>query len=180
MRGMTHLALAALVALAVAGCGDEEGKQIPADQAAELQARLGEVKRRLDPLRCGDLREDSLPAIAAQIAALPGDLDGDVRQSLEDGFEELQNLVDSECAEPTEPPPTETETTPTTPEQTAPEEEPTVPEEPTEPEEPPEAPPPQDEGDGGEGNGRGGGSGGTPGPGAGKPDKPPKGNGKRG
>jgi hypothetical protein len=157
-----------LAAGLAAGCGAEEqqGSPIPTAAAAELEKRLDSVQGRFDfgGGACADIAEDQ--QLAAQtIAGLPENVDPDVRQALQDGFDRLFTLTDEQCdetkgqdteAEP-EPPP-ETETQPATETETVP----TVPETDTEtvptlPEEPPIEPaPPTDEpsdGDGGTGGG---------------------------
>jgi hypothetical protein len=160
----TALAVLAALALGIAGCGDDEGAQIPRDQAAELIANLQETMRRApdDRFVCGDLAQENLPQFDQQLAALPEDLDEDVRQTLEDGVGHLRGLIEDRCADqqrereqtqPEEPAPAPEETQPeeTQPEETQPEE--TQPEE-TQPEE-----------DGGGQDGGGGGSPPRPGPG---------------
>jgi hypothetical protein len=110
------LAAAALAA----GCGDDEGRQIPRDEARALISRLQEADRRLsqDPPVCGDLAEDTIPALEQQAAALPDDVDSDVRQTLEDGIAHLRDQIEAECAERREQEEDTTETTDTTDETT--------------------------------------------------------------
>jgi outer membrane biosynthesis protein TonB len=154
-RRPTALLLAALAVVAI-GCGDDEPK-IPRADAAELRSALLEAKRRLTPLRCGDLSEDSLPKLEARAAQLP---EGDARDSVEEGIEHLRSLVEAECTarEPEEqdttPDTTEPETTTpdtTEPDTTEPEPEP-QPE--PEPEPQPEPEPEPDQGDGNDGGGQ--------------------------
>jgi hypothetical protein len=124
--------------LAAAGCGsdDEGGKQIPADIAQALEAQLTSVERRLDngtPGACKDILEGprgpDRESVQQLLAQLPDDVDPDVRDALEQSFENLWSLVESRCqeleneqpaqtetAEPEpEPEPTPTETTETIP-----------------------------------------------------------------
>ena len=108
----------ALVALALAGCGKDKqaGPQIPRADAAALINRLQEAERRSEPLRCNDLRKDTVPALERQLQALPDNIDADVRSTLEDGIAHLRELVDQECENAQ--PDTPTDTTPTTPTET--------------------------------------------------------------
>jgi cell division septation protein DedD len=153
---LTALVIAAATVLA-AGCGGDDEAKIPRADAAELRAALLEAKRRLAPLRCGDLDEDSLPKLEARAAQLP---EGDLRDSVEEGIEHLRSLIEAECAarqeeepdtttETTEPDTTEPETT--EPETTEPD---TTEPETTEPETTePQPEPPTDQGDGNDGGG---------------------------
>ena len=155
------LLLALGACLAVAGCGsdDEGGKPIPAATAAALEAQLDKVQERLDngtEGACKDILEappDRGPnraAVQQLIDGLPNDVDPDVREALQESFDNLWSLVESECQdlkadEPaqttTQPEPetttTDTVTQPTTPttpttptdtEPTTPDEEPLPPE----------------------------------------------------
>ena len=172
MRCLRQLGIAVLAAMAVAGCGDEEGNQIPSDQSRALREALGDVKGALREPDCNALRDTLVPAVETQVQNLPDDIDEDVRQTLQNAIEELRSLVADECAEATEPEPTTPETTPApapTEPETTPAPPPTTPEEPEEEEE--EEEPPPDEVpplDGGDGQGDGNGSGGTQGPGGGE------------
>ena len=175
------LLLALGACLAAAGCGadDEGGKQLSAATAAALKAQLDKVQERLDngtEGACKDILEGprgpNRDAVQQLLDELPGDVDPDVRDALEQSFDSLWSLVESKCEElkpdepaettPTEPETTTTDTqtqptTPTTP--TTPETEPTTPE---------EAPQP-DDGDGDNGGAvppDGEGTGGGVGPGA--------------
>jgi hypothetical protein len=154
-----HLIAAAVVAGAVAGCGDEE-PQIPRDQAGDILRRLQEADRRIsqDPPVCGDLSDDTIPALEQQVASLPDDVDADIRESLDEGVAHLRDLLEAECADRREEPDTETTDTTDTTEETEPpttteETEPPTTTEETEPTPEPE-PEPQPEPD--EGNGSGG------------------------
>ena len=174
---LTALAVAAALA---AGCGGDDA-EIPRAEAAELRSALLEAKRRLAPLRCGDLSEDSLPKLEERVAALP---DGsDVRESLQDGIDHLRDLIEAECTRQeqereqttTEEEPTTTTEPPTTttePPTTTEEEPPTTTEE-----EPPPTTPDTDEGANGDGTDGGGQAppSGAARPGKGKRDKKDKG-----
>ena len=150
MRHVKRTALLALLGacLAAAGCGsDEEGAAIPAQQAQELENRLAEVQRRFDvgTGACADIQNDSKPGVQAILSGLPGDVDAEVRDALQEGFDRLFSLSSEECEE--EPAQTETESVdpepepePTTPTETLPPATDTTPtqttEQPTTPEEP--------------------------------------------
>jgi hypothetical protein len=126
---------ACLAALAVGCGGEEDGNPIPADVRGELEGRLTEAENRLDDGSfgaCDDILSDTEPSVGSILATMPGDVDPDVRQRVEQGFDRLWELVESECdlrrsdeqaepettPEPEPPPPeeTDTETVPTTPE----------------------------------------------------------------
>jgi hypothetical protein len=117
------LLLALGACLAAAGCGsdDEKGRPIPAEQAAALQGRLDETENRLangSEGACKDILEDTMPEVGKIIDSVPDSVDPDVRDALQESFDNLWSLVESECEElkpdepalttPTEP---ETETT---------------------------------------------------------------------
>jgi len=133
------LLLALGACLAAAGCGSdgEKGAPIPAEQAQSLEVRLAETENRLadgSVGACEDILQDGRPGVQLILASLPNSVDPDVRDALEQSFENLWRLVESECTdrkpdEPaqttpteTEPEVTETETTPTetTPTETTP------------------------------------------------------------
>ncbi len=178
--------LAACAALAAAGCGssdsEPEGEPLPADAADQLQRRLDEVERRylaavdegLVDACAKDIPDDSFGGpggIDEIVAALPADVDPELRAAVEASFENLRTLTAEQCADLEPPPETDTvpeeipeETIPeeTIPEETIPEEIPeeTVPEE-TVPEEPDFTPPGQGgtpPGQGGTPPGQGGGA----------------------
>ena len=117
------LLLALGACLATAGCGsdDEKGDPIPADQATALLGRLDETENRLangSEGACKDILEDTMPEVGKIIDSLPSSVDADVRDALEESFDNLWSLVDSECQElkpdePAQTTPTETETTET-------------------------------------------------------------------
>ena len=131
------LALCACVAAAGCGSDDEKGDPIPAQQAAELQNRLDETEARLangSVGACKDILDDTMPEVTRILSGLPRSVDVDVRSALEDSFDNLWNLVDSECQDLKSDEPTQTET------DTAPETTPTE----TQPETTETAPPPTD------------------------------------
>ncbi len=173
------LLLALGACLAAAGCGsdDEGGKPIPAAQAAQLQNQLDIVERRLDNGTEGackdilDAQDANDDAVTNILNTLPNGVDPDVRDALQESFDNLWSLVESKCNDlkPDEPTQTETNTQPdtTTPE-TTPETTPTTPPE-TTPTTPPETTPtsPDTQTLPPDGNGTGGGAG----PGANKEKK---------
>ena len=125
VRQPVVLALTAALLLPVAGCGgsDKKGDPIARADAAQIVARLQEAKRRASPLRCNDLRRDTIPALTSQVNSLPSTVDADVRQTLSDGINHLNDLVNQECTQqrtPTQTTPTQTttESTPSTTEST--------------------------------------------------------------
>jgi hypothetical protein len=156
--------LLVIAAIAAAGCGaDEETKpSIPAEDAQALEARLDEVQRRFDAGggACGDIVNDSQPAVEAILASLPSSVNADVRGAVDESFDRLFELSAEQCDDEEESTtPTETETTDTTETETTDttetettdttETEPTTPTETTPPTE--TVPPPAD--DGGTGGG---------------------------
>ena len=168
LRTTTTLLLAAAAGLAV-GCSsdDEQSSPIPADSASALARQLDSIQSRFQAGggACGDITgglDPNQPAVQSAIDSLPQDVDPDVRQALQDGFDRLFTLTDEQCDESagqeTEPEPapepepepqTETETIPTIPE-TETETVPTLPEEPpSEPVPPEEEEPSGDDGSGG-------------------------------
>ncbi|HEX8073788.1 MAG TPA: hypothetical protein VF545_02300 [Thermoleophilaceae bacterium] len=108
-RARSSIALVALIAVAVpiAGCG-KSGPKIPKQDAADIVARLKEAERRNDPLRCDDLRQETIPALQSQVRSL-GNVDKDIRETLSEGVDNLRNLVAAECS--TREPKTKTDTT---------------------------------------------------------------------
>jgi hypothetical protein len=137
----------ALAAGLAAGCGGDDengGEPIPADQAAALQRQLESIENRFQfgGAACADITGNSEPnttAVRSVIDSLPQDVDPDLRDSLEQSFERLFELVQEQCD--TEkgqeaPAPVEPETTETVP---PPEEE-----EDDDDEEEEEAPPPEE------------------------------------
>jgi hypothetical protein len=164
--------LALCACLAAAGCGSDDEKKgdpIPAQQAAELQNRLDETEARLangSVGACQDILDDTMPEVTRILSGLPGAVDADVRNALEESFDNLWNLVDSECQDlkPDEPVQTETDTEPEpTPTETQPETTETIPP-PTDTTTAPEEAPLPNDGDGENGgaipeNGNGGGVG---------------------
>jgi hypothetical protein len=113
------LLLALGACLAAAGCGsdDEKGKRIPAEQAAQLETQLGIVQARLDNGTEGackdilDAEDANDDAVAEILSSLPNDVDPDVRDALEESFDNLWSLVESKCEDLKPDEPVQTETT---------------------------------------------------------------------
>jgi hypothetical protein len=98
-KGITGL-LAVAACLVAAGCGsDEEGEPIPAETANALQSRLNEIERRFDfgNGACADIENDSRPAVNQLIASMPDNVDADVREALQQGFNRLFRLTQDQC-----------------------------------------------------------------------------------
>jgi hypothetical protein len=118
LRKLTNLLLLLAAAVAV-GCGadDETKPSIPADSAQALEARLDEVQRRFDVGggACGDIADDSQPAVETILASLPPSVEADVRSALDESFDRLFELTAEQCDDEEQTTtPTETETTETT------------------------------------------------------------------
>ena len=128
-RQTLAIAFACVAIALTAGCGgseEPEGKGLPAATASELERRLDEIERRYREAAdngnvgaCDDIQNDSIPAVNSLVSSLPDDVDPDVRQALEESFDRLEELAQSECSG-IEPAPTETQTE-TTPTETVPE-----------------------------------------------------------
>jgi hypothetical protein len=120
VRLLAALALS-LTAFGATGCGHKQGAAIPAAQANDIVGRLQEAQRRSDAHACHDLRTDTIPMLERQVAALPQNVDSNVRATLSDGVAHLKDLVQQQCAAPpaTTTTPTTTTTTTTTPTQTS-------------------------------------------------------------
>lgn len=113
------LLLALGACLATVGCGgdDENGGPIPAEQAAALQGRLDETESRLangSVGACEDILEDTMPEVGNVLETLPSSVDPDVRDALEQSFDNLWGLVESECEDLKPDEPTQTQTQPET------------------------------------------------------------------
>src|SRR4051812_38282020 len=120
--------LAALVcgaALLASGCGsDNEGKDLPPSSVSDLEASLASIQRRfeLGGGACQDITQGDdtdVKAVQNKIDALPSDVDKDVKDALQESFDNLFDLVERECKQ-TETTPTETTPTETTPPETTP------------------------------------------------------------
>lgn len=96
------IALAA--SLVVAGCGgdNENEGDLPADDATTLLGQLEEVQANLDVGSCF-VAADEADNLIADIQELPSDVNGDLRQALEKGAEQLKVLLEDpdQCERPT-------------------------------------------------------------------------------
>jgi hypothetical protein len=100
--GRTILLIALASCLVAVGCGsDDEGEPIPASIATQLQDRLDEIERRFEfgNGACGDIQNDSLPAVEDLIDSIPENVGADVRDALADGFDRLFVLSREQCQE---------------------------------------------------------------------------------
>jgi hypothetical protein len=118
-RRLTALAVAgALVALPVAGCGDK-APGIPKRDAAELIRLLRKAQAASDdPQNKCDTLLATVVKLQQKVAALPSNVDKDVRDTLANGVRNLQAQSASLCSQnqtPTTTTPTPTATIPTTP-----------------------------------------------------------------
>jgi hypothetical protein len=124
-RTTTTLILALAAGLA-AGCGgdEENGEPIPPDQAAALQRQLESIENRFQfgGDACADITGNADPnttAVRSVLDSLPQDVDPDLRDSLEQSFDRLFELVQEQCdteqGQEETPPPVETEPTETIP-----------------------------------------------------------------
>jgi hypothetical protein len=111
--------VAVLVAAWAAGCGGEG--DIPSRQAELLVSGLDRVSESVEAGRCPQALA-SVASVERRLGRLSSDVDRDVRSTLDDGVDDLRQLVARDCEAPpppapeptpTETTPTETETTPT-------------------------------------------------------------------
>jgi hypothetical protein len=171
LRQTTLCALAA--AVAVAGCGgagDSDGRKLPPAVAEQLLTTVEDIQDRVDANVAGACEDifngaqgGNFDETGRLVASIPENVDPDIRSSLSESIDRLQELVSSECDEIQAREQEDQETVPeeTVPGETVPEETETVHTEtettPTETETTPE-PPPNDNGTGtgtGTGNGQG-------------------------
>ncbi len=118
-RRLTALATClAVVAVPLAGCGEEEPGVAKRD-ASELIRLLRKVQAASDdPQRCDELAAD-IDAVRVKVRALPSKVDPDVRESLRTGLKNLAESARAQC-ENAQTTPTETTPTETTPTETVP------------------------------------------------------------
>jgi hypothetical protein len=160
------LPLILLAVLVLAGCGSK-GKQLPPESAALLTRELGIVQAQVNSgASCNAIRGTINRIENEDLPKLPSDVDGDLRDALNESFSNLGNLVESDCQ--SNQPPATTETTPpptTTTEQTQTQTTPAN----TQTQTTPETKPKKNKGNGNQGDGTGAGnnSGGASAPGGG-------------
>jgi hypothetical protein len=148
-----------VVAAALTGCGGKS-RDIPPDQASNLERLLAQAERRTDAGACGILQSETFPALESAVTSLPRKVKSNLRSALRDGVRDLEGLAESECSQnrlgrqtETETTPTETQTsgTETAPTETAPVQTITQTQPPKEPKQPKTEPATQDQGTGGSG-----------------------------
>ena len=162
---LRNAVLGAVAATVIAGCGSDDGT-IPEQTADDLLTRLEAIDEHVDQRQCDEARAQA-ETFSTDVEELPAEVDGEVKQGLEESADQLVNLTTSDCeplptgatgaegvtTEPTEPTTTETTTTEeTTTEETTSEEEPTEEQETPEPQQDPDLPP-QSSGNPGQGSG---------------------------
>lgn len=104
------LAVLTCAAVALAGCGSSG--LLEGDTASDLQASLGRVRTAIDDGRCAQARS-AARAGSQRVDELPDSVDGELRDRLRQGFDELAQRVESDCEEQTvTTPPTTTTTEP--------------------------------------------------------------------
>jgi outer membrane biosynthesis protein TonB len=138
---------AALLALAAAGCGEEDPRLLTEGRSDALLDLLDDAEKQFEDGECDELG-NTLDEFADQVNEVQGEVDENVRTALREESADLVELQD-ECEPPeppvvteTVPPPTTIETAP--PPITEETEPPTTEEETTEEEPPPEEPPPEE------------------------------------
>jgi hypothetical protein len=114
-----------VLAAALAGCGGGgDGGSIPSADADRLVTQLDQVTERATNGSCNSARFQ-IGELEQKVGALPRSVDSDVRQKLNEGLDNLRNLVDDQCQERETPTTDTTDTTPTTTETTPTETQPT-------------------------------------------------------
>lgn len=111
------LAVLSCAAVALAGCGSSG--LLEGDSASELQESLAGVRTAIDDGRCSEARSAARSG-SERVDELPDSVDGELRDRLRQGFDELAQRVESDCEERT--------TTTAPPTTTSEPEEPTLPE----------------------------------------------------
>jgi hypothetical protein len=159
------VAVLAVAALLLAGCGDSgvpESEKLPADTSQTILGELEGIDNRVASGfagACDDIFEGveggNFDTIDSALADIPDSVDADIRSALEESIDRLKQLVDQECeqirSDEEQTTTEEADTTDTTPTETETVETVTIPETDTETETTPTEPvtPPS------EGNGRG-------------------------
>jgi hypothetical protein len=117
-NGLSPLLALLFVLAALSGCGsDEISGEIPAADAAELNAALAAVRTATEssPPQCEDATLGAKRFVDA-VNALPADPAAELKAELQGAGENLRTLVDQQCAatEPTEPSSTQPQETSST------------------------------------------------------------------
>jgi hypothetical protein len=97
-RSLLTLVLAALVALGLAACGEEDAQLLPGGTAREITANLDTVQQLSDEGDCVGA-ESAAQQVGEQIEALEG-VDRKLKVALEDGAARLEEVI-VECEETT-------------------------------------------------------------------------------
>lgn len=97
-RFATALGCLALAAAALAGCGGDEGGEIPPEEATQLQTALDELESAAGAEECEAARE-ALARFADRAGGMDG-VDEAVRERLDQGAERLSALVHRDLCEP--------------------------------------------------------------------------------
>ena len=111
-RKIVAIAVIAAASAGAVGCGDNSNQaSIPPDDAQQLIDKLDEIRSNIDQGSCF-VASDKTDEFVSEVEALPSDVNGDVKQALESGAANLQNLLadPNECQTQTD---TTTETTTT-------------------------------------------------------------------
>lgn len=100
--------LAAVAALAVAGCGGDDeprGEKLPTDISQKLLKQLDSIRDRVAvglSGACDDIYSEdggNIGPIDDELNSIPPDVDPEIRSALEQSIERLTQLVDQECEE---------------------------------------------------------------------------------
>jgi hypothetical protein len=110
--------LAAAVVLPAAGCGSSDEGLLTARQANRLENHLEDARRAVDAGRCNTARAAAQDG-ADRASKLSSNVDTQLQRNLQDGFNHLVDVVNSECGADEEATPTATATETATPTPTA-------------------------------------------------------------
>ncbi|HEX2161962.1 MAG TPA: hypothetical protein VHF88_09105 [Thermoleophilaceae bacterium] len=102
--------LAAVFALAVTGCGDDDepqGRKLPPEVTQTLLQQLDSVGDRVaagvpgacDDIYASEAEGGNIEPIDNALSSIPANVDPEIRSALEQSVERLTQLVDQECAE---------------------------------------------------------------------------------
>jgi hypothetical protein len=93
-------ATVAIAAVAIGLLGCSGAGELPSSDAASLATQVADVSRRVNAHDCDAVNTQSLPHIEHEIALLPNSVDTDLRHTLADGVDHLQQLVLDQCHVP--------------------------------------------------------------------------------
>jgi hypothetical protein len=95
------LALGAALAVALVSCGggDDEGL-LPGDDAQQIVENLNQVELDVANGDC-DAAAENAAEVGDQIDALGGDVNAELKERLEEGASELEQLISTDCVEAT-------------------------------------------------------------------------------